>query len=70
MNMTIYNNTDQTVNSITELLDNNPLTIYIPTKVCNTYRIIKLLTEFYKREVTYDGYIIKCKTCRSNRLNE
>ena len=34
----IYNNTDQTINT----------NMYIPTKVCNTCRIIKQLTEFYK----------------------
>ena len=44
----IYNNTDQTIKRNTELLDNNPLNVYIPTKVCNICRTIKYVTEFNK----------------------
>ena len=41
-----YNKTDQTINPNT----------YIPTKVCNTCRIIKQLIEFPKDNTKNDGY--------------
>ena len=55
-----YNNTEQIINPNTELLNNNPLNVYIPTKVCNTCRIIKYVTEFYKDKSIKDGYHSQC----------
>ena len=55
-----YNNTDQTINP----------NRYIPTKVCNTCRTIKQLTEFNKDKTSRDGYYHKCKSCRSEQLKE
>ena len=57
MNMNIYNNTDQIINP-------NP---YIPTKVCNTCRTIKKLTEFYKNNTSKDGNRSQCTTCTNTR---
>ena len=61
----IYNNTEQTINPNVELLYNQP-NVYIPTKVCNTYRTIKYVTEFYKDKNNHDGFQFQCKNCRSN----
>ena len=62
-------NIDQTITPNTELLNNNPLNVYIPTKVCNTCRIIKYITEFYKNKTKYNGYNSQCKTCESQYKN-
>ena len=56
----INNNTEQTINS----------NIYIPTKVCNTCRIINQLTEFDKDNKLRDGYCSKCKNCLSEQHKE
>ena len=63
----INNNTEQTINPNQELLNNNSSNVYIPTKVCNTCRIIKYVTEFYKYKSKKDGYHFQCKTCNDNR---
>ena len=49
---------------------NNYLSTYIPTKVCNTCRTIKPLTEFYKCKTCNDGYRSMCKNCCSNYQKE
>ena len=49
---------------------NNYPSTYIPTKVCNTCRMIKPLTEFYKSKTGHDGYRSQCKNCCSNCRKE
>ena len=46
----IYNNTDKTIDSNPELLNNNSPNVCIPTNVCKTCRTIKYITEFYKNK--------------------
>ena len=70
VNMNIYNNTDQPINPDTELLNNNPSNVYIPTKICNACRTIKYVTEFYKDKSKRDGYHSQCKNCHNNRQKE
>ena len=41
-----YNNTEQTINPNTELLNNKTPNVYIPIKICITCRTIKYVTEF------------------------
>ena len=60
VNMSIYNNTDQTINPNT----------YIPTKVCSKCRTIKQLTKFFKDNKSNDGYKNQCKNCRRNYKKE
>ena len=63
--MTATNN----ITTSTVTINNYPST-YIPTKVCNTCRIIKQLTEFYKDNKSRDGYCHKCKNCLSEQYKE
>ena len=62
----INNNTDKPITSNIRLLNNSP-NVYIPTKVCNTCRTIKCVTEFYKDKSKKDGYHSQCKICNDNR---
>ena len=66
----INNNTEQTINPNTELLNNNPQNVYIPTKVCSTCHTIKYITEFQKRKEAPDGYRSQCKNCLHNHNKE
>ena len=61
LNMNIYNNTEQTINSSN---------VYIPTKVCSICSTIKYITEFNKRKTSRDGYQNQCKNCIDNRRKE
>ena len=67
MNINIYNNTDQTITLNTDLLNNNPPNVFIPTKVCSTCRIIKFITEFSKSKISHKGYQNQCKNCVKNK---
>ena len=54
-----------TVNITTSTVTiNNYNSTYIPTKVCNTCRTIKQLTEFYEDKSKHDGYQTQCKNCK------
>ena len=63
--MTTTNN----ITTSTVTINNYPST-YIPTNVCNTCRIIKPLTEFYKCKTCHDRYRSICKNCCSNYQKE
>ena len=47
-NINIYNNSDNTINPNSELLNHNSRNICILTKVCKTCRTIKYITDLYK----------------------
>ena len=61
----IYNNTDTTINSNPELLNNHSPNVYIPIKVCSKCNSSKYITEFNKRKEAPDGYRGTCKTCHN-----